>query len=152
MQQRVWDELGAPHLHVFNAAISSTIQQLKKIIEEKKLKDEDLVTAAAHLEKINAIVATIDKLPDMSTRWTTIASEIKHARVRKAFDKKHSKLEIRIEDKTGMGQLWTIVKWVLQKSDKNFKVLQGVAPAGALERQVQAWLTERGCSSATQDM
>ena len=58
----------------------------------------------------------------------------------KAFDKRHVKIEASTIENNQARQVWNVIAAVMQKTDKNYKVLMGIAPRGALEREIQAYV------------
>ena len=86
--------------------------------------------------------------------WKTINAHIRHCRVAKMYKSENKRLEIScpLEQNLIPGETpatvdgltptwaWVHVKHVLSKDSKGFMPLEGIAPAGDMERRVQDYL------------
>ena len=142
-QQIMFDEVGLPPYHVFNAILAVTKETLSTL---QGLPGEEEALRKDHLQNVEDLIKHVEALQSMKERWMFLSTTLKHMRVVKSFDKKHRKIEVSIDrSQTALvANAWNASKFMLQKSDKNFKSLIGQAPAGALERSIQAYLNGMG--------
>lgn len=72
----------------------------------------------------------------------TLAQDVKHVKLAKAFNKDHKKLHVCLRPGSPSSELMRAVLIPMFKDHKEtaLRVLQGVAPRGDLERRVQQWL------------
>jgi len=131
--EEIKERIGIPSVHGFNA-------MLKVAIEAK-------VTGHAKLSEAVLLWKT-------QAGWKTINAHIRHCRVAKMYKSENKRLEIScpLEQNLVPGVVpdsvdgltptwaWVHLKLILSKTSTGFMPLEGIAPAGDMERRVQEYL------------
>ena len=133
--------LGLPHIHCFNAMLRYCMTKY-----DSKTAPTAADSEAAHAMKEYCATCAAMEGPT----WEAINQHVKHWRVQRNHAREYKRLEYNIVPGSPAERVTEIiVRDVL--TDKGAQRLQGVAPAGDMERKIQSWLDEHGYSSKKAD-
>ena len=122
-------ELGAPHVHAWNAVIQVVQDELEK----------DKTTHAENLKLIQEYENTYAG-KEVQEVLVIIARDVRFFRVAKAFGKDQKKIEANVQPGTPSFMLWTKLLRPCLLSTTGTQELAGVAPPGDVSRQLQEFL------------
>ena len=123
------DKLGLPHVHCFNAMLSLCLRKLT----EKGGHDEQVATINTYCNQSQAATNPVQH----------IASDVRYWRIQRNFDRDFKRIELNVNIGTKAHAVSLIVKDMLIQQE-GVREMPGIAPAGDLERKVQAWLDSNG--------
>ena len=129
-QEEIKEKIGIPSVHGFNAML--------KLMIKEKVPNHEKLTEAATLWKTQL-------------GWKTINAHVRHCRISKMYKREFKRLEIScpLEQNIVPGQIpdtvdgltpsWACVQMrqVLMKGSNPMMPLEGIAPAGDMERRIQ---------------
>ena len=131
------DKIGIPSVHVVNTLLA---------MAEAKVKGTELGAK---------LTETIQKWKEEGKDWRHIHHAVPHARISKMYESSSKRLELSIPQATRVNTdnllasepkdcTWAVmvaIQHVVHQCP-GFRLLEGIAPAGDLERKAQAWLDE----------
>ena len=115
--------LGLPRIHLWNSMLGTLLKAYQHKPEQQQF--------------IQEYVTTYEK-----KGWQAIHQEVHHLRLRKCYDKKYMKLEIRILPSTPSHKLYLLLQEYFATMSEAMR-LEGTAPRGVLERKMQDWLNNQ---------
>jgi hypothetical protein len=118
------DKLGLPHVHCFNAMLALCQQRLKDKNAQEELKTIGDYCAAAQRAASPA---------------KEIARDVRFWRIQRNYDREFKRIEYSVNVGTQAHAVAIIIHKELL-TNEGVRELPGIAPAGDLERKVQAWL------------
>ena len=120
-QEAVKNQIGLPHLHAFNAHVKHYVE----------LKPQSAQEIQDYIKQWGS--------------WQKVNKEIKHYRVTRTFHASNKRLEVsapmidRSPVQGSVTWMWGMIRQEILASPQT-KEMQGIAPMGDLERQLQTWL------------
>ena len=139
-QQKVLDRLGVPHIHAWNAIVTTALATLKDKVDKN-----EVVEGIQDMKKAHEEMTEHCKLYQ-SKGWAAIADEVKVVMKEKAYGKENMKLIINVKEPSPSSNQYDIVH-LLIKTIPGSRVLPSIAPPGDMEKQIQDWLEKNGASS-----
>ena len=125
------NDLGLPHIHVWNAALKTIMQDIQGEPAAKDIIDR-------YIQQ------------NQGTTWQKVHENVRHFKIARCFDKDKKKIEISTTSASMAESVWQVMKKRLL-SQPGARELRGQAPMGDQERQIQAWLEASGASSSMKD-
>ena len=126
------DKLGLPHVHCFNAMLSLCLRRLA----EKGGHEQDIATINTYCSEVQRTANPVQ----------SIATDVRYWRTQRNVDRDLKRIEFNVNIGTKAHEVSLIIKTALL-SQEGVREMPGIAPAGDLQRKIQAWLD----TNATKD-